>query len=166
MLTHPTSYQDFMLQKYLSAQNLQRTLFLWRFRNNKIIFTNGCFDLLHDGHLTLLAQAKDLGGKLIVGVNSDASVKRLKGDSRPIKSETSRILQLAALQAVDGVILFKDDTPLNLINEIKPDILVKGGDYKIETIIGAKEVLAYGGKVEVINLIDGFSTTKLIQKAM
>ena len=165
MRTHSTSYQDFMLQKYLSAQNLQRTLFLWRFRNNKIIFTNGCFDLLHDGHLTLLAQAKDLGGKLIVGVNSDASVKRLKGDSRPIKNETSRMLQLAALQAVDGVILFKEDTPLNLINEIKPDILVKGGDYKIETIIGAKEVLTHGGKVEVINLIDGFSTTKLIQKA-
>ncbi len=164
MRTHPTSYQDFMQQKILSAQNLQQTLFLWRFKNNKIIFTNGCFDLLHDGHLTLLTQAKDFGGKLIVGINSDASVKRLKGESRPIKNEPSRMLQLAALQMVDGVILFEEDTPLNLINEIKPDILVKGGDYKIETIVGANEVLAQGGRVEVINLVDGFSTTNLIQK--
>ena len=138
--------------------------FLKKNEHKKIVFTNGCFDLLHDGHLELLIKAKQLHGKLIVGINNDASVKRLKGESRPIKNQNSRLLQLAALQMVDGVILFEEDTPLDLIKKIEPDILVKGGDYQIETIVGAKEVMANGGRVEVIPLVEGFSTTNLIQK--
>ena len=164
MRWHPLSYQEFIEKKILTHENLAKTLFLWRFKSNPIIFTNGCFDLLHDGHLDLLIKSKQLHGKLIVGINSDASVKRLKGDERPIKNEASRLLQLAALQMVDGVILFDEDTPLELIKIIEPDILVKGGDYQIETIVGAKEVMANGGRVEVIPLVEGFSTTNLIQK--
>ncbi len=164
MRWHPTSYHEFIQQKFLNDNNLSKTLFLWRFKSNPIVFTNGCFDLLHDGHLELLIKAKQLHGKLIVGINNDASVKRLKGESRPIKNQNSRLLQLAALQMVDGVILFEEDTPLDLIKKIEPDILVKGGDYQIETIVGAKEVMANGGRVEVIPLVEGFSTTNLIQK--
>ena len=157
-----TPYQTFIEQKILSKNILSKTLFLWRFKNNKIIFTNGCFDLLHDGHLQLLIKAKQLGGKLIVGINSDDSVKRLKGESRPIKNQTSRLLQLAALQMVDGVILFEEDTPLELIKMIEPDILVKGGDYKIETIVGANDVITNGGRVEIIPIVEGFSTSNII----
>jgi D-beta-D-heptose 7-phosphate kinase/D-beta-D-heptose 1-phosphate adenosyltransferase len=164
MRWHPTSYKEYIEHKFLTTDTLQKTLFLWRFKSNPIIFTNGCFDLLHDGHLALLTAAKQLHGKLIVGVNSDASVKRLKGESRPVKNQESRLLQLAALHMVDGVILFEEDTPLNLIKLIKPDILVKGGDYKIETIVGAKEVAESGGRVEIFELIEGFSTTHLIEK--
>jgi D-beta-D-heptose 7-phosphate kinase/D-beta-D-heptose 1-phosphate adenosyltransferase len=164
MRWHPTSYHEYIQSKFLSAENLDKTLFLWRFKSNPIIFTNGCFDLLHDGHLDLLCKAKQLHGKLIVGVNSDTSVKRLKGESRPIKNEQSRMLQLAALQMVDGVILFEEDTPLELIKTIQPDILVKGGDYTESTIVGASEVKQHGGRIEIINLVEGFSTTNLIQK--
>ncbi|MFM2225587.1 MAG: D-glycero-beta-D-manno-heptose 1-phosphate adenylyltransferase [Bacteroidota bacterium] len=164
MRWHPTSYHEYIQSKFLSVENLDKTLFLWRFKSNPIIFTNGCFDLLHDGHLDLLCKAKQLQGKLIVGVNSDASVKRLKGESRPIKNEQSRMLQLAALHMVDGVILFEEDTPLELIKTIQPDILVKGGDYTESSIVGASEVKQHGGRIEIINLVEGFSTTNLIEK--
>lgn len=136
----------------------------WRFKQEKIVFTNGCFDVLHQGHLQILAYAANLGNKLIVGLNSDASVKRLKGDKRPIKNEQTRAEWLAGLFFVNAVVIFEEDTPLNLINQIKPDVLVKGGDYVLEQIVGAKEVMAYGGKVEIFPLIKGVSSTLLIEK--
>jgi rfaE bifunctional protein nucleotidyltransferase chain/domain len=136
------------------------------FRENKkkIVFTNGVFDLLHRGHLDYLNKAKELGDVLIIGLNSDASVKRLKGEERPIISENDRAFMLENLKSVDSVVLFEEDTPLNLIKKIMPDILVKGGDYTLETIVGAKEVMENGGKVEVISFVDGYSTTNLVKK--
>lgn len=127
------------------------------------VFTNGCFDVLHRGHVTYLAAARDLGDCLIVGLNSDSSVKRLKGENRPINNENDRALVLAALSFVDYIILFEEDTPKNLIEQVKPDILVKGGDYQIENIVGADFVTQNGGKVLTIPFVDGYSSTKIIQ---
>jgi rfaE bifunctional protein nucleotidyltransferase chain/domain len=130
-----------------------------------LVFTNGCFDVLHRGHVTYLAQARALGASLILGVNSDASVKRLgKGDDRPINSEQDRMAVLAALEAICLVVLFEEDTPLKLILACKPDILVKGGDWKPENIVGSKEVLARGGSVHSIPFLHERSTTALIRK--
>ena len=130
---------------------------------HSIVFTNGCFDVLHRGHVTYLATARDLGDCLVVGLNSDASVKRLKGENRPVNSENDRALVLAALSFIDYIILFEEDTPKNLIEQVKPDILVKGGDYKIEDIVGADFVTKNGGKVLTIPFVDGYSSTKIIQ---
>jgi len=127
-----------------------------------IVFTNGCFDILHRGHVAYLQSAKDMGDILIVGMNTDASVKRLKGNDRPVNTLEDRAFVLSALKSVDYVIPFDEDTPLILIQSIHPDILVKGGDYTLDTIIGAKEVLAHGGKVEVIPFVEGKSTTSII----
>ena len=132
-------------------------------RNERIVFTNGCFDLLHLGHVDYLAKAKDLGERLIIGVNTDSSVKRLKGEHRPLQDENSRLHILAALQSVDAVVLFDEDTPYELIKEIEPDILVKGADYKIENIVGYDIVVSRGGSVQTIEFIEGYSTT-LIEK--
>lgn len=129
----------------------------------KVVFTNGCFDVLHRGHVTYLAQARDLGDCLVVGLNSDASVKRLKGENRPINNENDRALLLAALSFVDYIIIFEEDTPQNLIEQVKPDILVKGGDYQIDNIVGADFVLKNGGQVLTIPFVDGYSSTKIIQ---
>lgn len=130
-----------------------------------LVFTNGCFDILHRGHVTYLAQARALGASLIVGVNSDASVKRLgKGDERPINSQEDRMMVLAALEAVSLVTLFDEDTPLNLILEAHPDILVKGGDWDVNSIVGAKEVLAWGGQVHSIPFLHQRSTTELVER--
>lgn len=131
-------------------------------KGKKIVFTNGCFDILHRGHVTYLNQARDLGDLLIVGINSDESVKRLKGLERPVNMLEDRAYVLSALKSVDYVIPFEEDTPLNLINLIMPDILVKGGDYTIDRIIGAQEVLANGGKVEIIPFVPGKSTSAII----
>ncbi len=131
----------------------------------KVVFTNGCFDLLHVGHVRYLQQAKKLGTKLVVGLNSDQSVKRLKGESRPVVSEENRKEILLALSCVDEVYLFEEDTPLNLILSVRPDILVKGGDYDISTIVGAKEVVSWGGEVKALNFHEGHSSTKLIEKS-
>lgn len=136
----------------------------WKTQNNTVVFTNGCFDLMHIGHLDYLSKAKDLGSKLIVGLNSSDSVSRLKGPSRPINGNDSRGQMLAALEFVDLVVLFSEDTPLKLINHIKPNILVKGGDYIKENIVGAKEVERNGGSVEIIKFVDGYSTTALVTK--
>jgi D-glycero-beta-D-manno-heptose 1-phosphate adenylyltransferase len=136
----------------------------WRLKNKKIAFTNGVFDILHEGHAKILSHAASFADVLIVGVNSDASVKRLKGDSRPVNSQNSRSLILASLIMVDAVTVFEEDTPLNLIRSIMPDVLVKGGDYTLDTIVGAKEVLGNGGTVEVIPLEEGFSTTDIIAR--
>lgn len=128
----------------------------------KIVFTNGCFDILHKGHVAYLQEAKSLGDILIVGMNTDASVKKLKGSERPINSLEDRAFVLSALRSVDYVVPFDEDTPLTLIQSIMPDILVKGGDYTIDTIVGAKEVMANGGTVDIIPFVEGKSTTTII----
>ena len=143
---------------------LQSQLKWWRLINKKIAFTNGVFDILHEGHIKVLSQAASFADVLIVGVNSDASVKRLKGSSRPVNNQQSRSLILASLIMVDAVIVFDEDTPLHLIEIILPDVLIKGGDYAAESIVGAKEVIANGGKVEIVPLQEGFSTTNIIDK--
>lgn len=143
---------------------LQSQLQWWRLINKTVAFTNGVFDILHEGHIKVLAQAASMADILIVGINSDASVKRLKGNERPVNKEQSRALVLASLIMIDAVIIFEEDTPLNLIKSIMPDVLVKGGDYSLETIVGANEVIANGGKVEIIALEEGFSTTGIIEK--
>lgn len=133
----------------------------WRREGQKIVFTNGCFDLLHPGHISLLRQSASFGDRVIVGLNSDDSVRRLKGPERPIQDEKSRALLLAAMQTVDAVVMFDEDTPENLIHEIRPDILVKGSDYKVENVAGAEFVKSYGGQVRLAQLVDGCSTTEL-----
>ncbi len=138
--------------------------FLTENKDKKIVFTNGCFDILHRGHLTYLAEAKSCADKLVVGLNSDASVKRLKGPERPINNEEDRKFMLENLRSVDHVEIFEEDTPLKLIQAILPQVLVKGGDWKIEQIVGSSEVLAAGGDVYSLNFIDGFSTTNIIEK--
>jgi len=136
----------------------------WRLSKKKVVFTNGCFDLLHQGHKDLLAQAKSFGDILIVGLNNDASVKRLKGESRPIENEKTRSLHLKDTPFVDHVISFHEDTPIKLIQALKPDILVKGGDYLVENIVGASDVMDEGGQVKIIPLTPGFSTTDQVKK--
>jgi D-glycero-beta-D-manno-heptose 1-phosphate adenylyltransferase len=131
----------------------------------KIVFTNGCFDWLHVGHIRYLQQAKALGDVLVVGVNSDSSVKKLKGPSRPVQTENDRAEILAALESVNFTAIFKEDTPLNLIKVVKPDVLVKGGDWKIDSIVGADFVQSYGGAVKSLQFVEGKSTTNLIKKA-
>ncbi len=132
--------------------------------DKKIVFTNGCFDILHKGHVTYLTEAKKLGDLLVIGLNSDASVKRLKGPERPINNEVDRQYVMSQLKAVDFVEIFHEDTPLNLILKIKPSVLVKGGDWKIDQIVGAKEVITNGGEVYSLNFVDGYSTTGIIHK--
>lgn len=131
--------------------------------DQKIVFTNGCFDIIHLGHIQYLAQARELGDLLVVGLNTDLSVKRLKGESRPVNPEFARAIVLAALQFVDFVILFDEDTPLNLIHTISPDFLVKGGDYSIDQIVGADFVIKKGGKVITLPFVEGFSSSNIIQ---
>ena len=135
----------------------------WRLNSKTVAFTNGVFDLLHEGHITLLSQAATYADILVVGVNSDASVKRLKGESRPINNQHSRSLILASLIMVDAVVIFDEDTPLELITLLKPEVLIKGGDYTLETIVGAKETIENGGIVEIIPILEGFSTTGLLE---
>jgi len=136
----------------------------WRKAGKRIVFTNGCFDLLHPGHIDYLNKARDLGDVLIVGLNAADSISRLKGDSRPITPLADRSILLNALKAVDLVVPFSEDTPLELIKTLLPDILIKGGDYSPETIVGAAEVREHGGHVSVITFVDGHSTTELIQR--
>ena len=150
--------------KLLSREALETKLAEWRSAGETIVFTNGCFDILHRGHVEYLAQAADLGDKLIVGLNTDASVKRLKGENRPVNDEKSRALLLSALQFVDVVVFFDEDTPYELIKQVQPDILVKGNDYKPEEIVGYDIVTAKGGKVLTIDLVEGFSTTNIIKR--
>ena len=132
----------------------------------KVVFTNGCFDILHVGHIELLESAKSLGDILVVGLNSDDSVKRLKGTGRPINSVRERVRILSALEFVDYVVIFNEDTPYKLLQEVKPDFLIKGGDYSLDEIVGRDIVESYGGKVKVIQLLKGKSTTDIINKIM
>lgn len=136
----------------------------WQAAGGKVVFTNGCFDLLHLGHIHYLAQAKDLGTHLIIGVNSDQSVSRIKGPQRPIKDEQTRLHLLAALACVAAVVLFEEETPLELIENLLPDVLVKGGDWALDSIVGADIVLANGGTVHSLPFVEGFSTTNYVEK--
>ena len=136
----------------------------WKESGEKIVFTNGCFDIVHRGHIEVLARTADLGNRLIIGLNSDQSIQALKGENRPIENEDSRAILLASLSFVDAVVLFSEKTPLNLIISLKPDILAKGGDYEIETIVGHKIVQNNGGEVILVPFIDGYSSTNIIDK--
>ena len=136
----------------------------WKANGDKVVFTNGVFDLLHVGHISYLAAAAGLGQKLIIGLNSDASTRRLKGPTRPVNDEYSRSIMLAAIFFIDAVVLFEEDTPIIPITTLLPDILVKGGDYTIDQIVGAPEVMANGGEVRAIEFVDGYSSTNIINK--
>ena len=150
--------------KIFTLLELKHQLNRWRLLDKKIVFTNGVFDILHQGHIASLSEAALCGHILIVGINADASVKRLKGESRPVNNQGSRTLLMASLLMVDAVIVFEEDTPLNLITAILPDVLVKGGDYTIDQIVGAPEVIANGGEVKIVPILEGFSTTGIIEK--
>ena len=149
----------------ISFNDINHLLTTYRRENFKLVFTNGCFDLLHKGHLDLLSNAAGFGDKLFVGLNSDTSVKKLKGDSRPIQNERTRAKKLLELEYVNHVIIFEDLTPQKLIHAMSPDVLVKGGDYKKSEIVGAKHVISSGGVVKIVPLTPGFSTTSIIEKS-
>lgn len=150
-------------QKIYTLDELQKQLAAWRVNNKTVAFTNGCFDILHEGHIFSLNQAAAEADILVIGVNNDQSVKRLKGPERPINNQISRTILLSNLAVVDAVVIFEEDTPLTLIQAIMPDVIVKGGDYTVDQIVGAKEVLANGGRVVINPIVDGFSTTGIIQ---
>jgi len=154
----------FLSSKILDREQLRRACALWNFKEMKVVFTNGCFDILHLGHIEYLAKAANLGDVLVIGMNSDHSVHRIKGDSRPINDEHSRSMVLAALGFVTAVVLFDEETPYELIKTIQPDVLVKGRDYKPKEIVGHDIVLGKGGKVKTIELTPGYSTTGIEQK--
>ncbi len=153
-------------QKIQTLKTLPQTLAKWRAAGQRIVFTNGCFDLLHYGHLHYLADARDLADRLVVGLNSAASVSRLKGPHRPINDELTRMHLLAALEVVDAIIVFEEDTPLELIRLVQPDFLVKGGDWKPEQIVGSDLVLGRGGQVLSLPFVQGYSTTNIEQKIL
>jgi len=150
--------------KIFGLEFLMKNIDQWKNENKKIVFTNGCFDLIHLGHIELLARSSDLGDVLIIGVNSDSSIRKLKGENRPIIEEDSRVKQLAALEFVDAVILFHEDTPQKLIEKIKPDVITKGGDYKAENVVGNEVVTQKNGQVVIIPLTQGYSTTSILKK--
>ncbi len=155
---------ELIRNKIIDREYLSRQLSIWRFLEQKIVFTNGCFDILHRGHIEYLAKAADLGDILLIGLNSDSSVRNIKGSERPIQDEESRALVLASLHVIDAIILFNEDTPYELIKEVQPDILVKGGDYKIQDIVGYDIVKAKGGKIITIDFVEGYSTRNIINK--
>jgi rfaE bifunctional protein nucleotidyltransferase chain/domain len=155
---------DITQKIYPSFEAFFDTLKIWKTKNYKLVFTNGCFDLLHRGHIDNLIKSAQLGDKLILGLNNDQSVRLLKGGKRPLMDEASRAIIMASMQMVDAVILFNEETPYELIKAIQPDVLVKGKDYSVEEIAGFDIVLARGGKVETIELTEGVSTSSLIEK--
>jgi D-glycero-beta-D-manno-heptose 1-phosphate adenylyltransferase len=159
-MNHP----QYIHHKILSPKEIVFQINRWRMISKKISFTNGCFDILHPGHIASLSDAAREADFLVVGLNSDGSANRLKGPGRPVMDEQSRALMLASLVMVDAVVIFEEDTPLDLIELVKPDVLVKGGDYTLEEIVGAKEVMAAGGRVVINPIIAGFSTTKILEK--
>jgi D-beta-D-heptose 7-phosphate kinase/D-beta-D-heptose 1-phosphate adenosyltransferase len=152
--------------KVLTREELAHRVATWRASGEKVVFTNGCFDLLHVGHITVLEQSRRLGDRLIVAINSDASVSALKGPTRPVVAEDARARVLAALAAVDAVAIFGEPTPIELILATRPDVIVKGGDYNEDTVVGAREVKSWGGKVAIVPIVEGHSTTRLIEKSM
>lgn len=148
----------------LSWDNAALQCQAWQQAGKKVVFTNGCFDLLHPGHIQYLAEARALGDVLVLGLNDDASISRLKGPTRPINALADRAAMLLGLKSVDAVVSFAEDTPLALIQKLQPDVLVKGGDYSTATIVGAREVVASGGMVKVVPFLPGYSSSKLIEK--
>ena len=150
--------------KIYSLSDLKIQSDKWKENGEKIVFTNGCFDLLHRGHIEVLANTADLGDKLIIGLNSDSSIKELKGENRPIMDEISRAILLASLQFVDAIVFFSEETPYKLIETLIPDVLAKGGDYKVTEIAGNEVVLENGGEVILVPFIDGFSSTNIVEK--
>jgi rfaE bifunctional protein nucleotidyltransferase chain/domain len=158
-------FQDKLHSKLFTTQSITNVVKTWKEENKKIVFTNGCFDILHKGHVEYLSQARDLGDKLIIGLNTDNSVKQQgKAPNRPINNEEARAILLSALECVDAVIYFEEQTPLNLIKLILPNVLVKGSDYAPENIVGYKEVTENGGIVKTIDFVQGFSTTSILNK--
>jgi rfaE bifunctional protein nucleotidyltransferase chain/domain len=155
---------EIIRSKIFDAEKLKWQLAVWKFRSEKIVFTNGCFDILHLGHIDYLAKAADEGSKLIIGVNTDASTSKLKGPHRPINNEEQRSMILASLHFTDAVILFDEPTPYELIKLVQPDVLIKGGDYKPEAIVGYDIVTARGGKVKTIDFLPGYSTTLIEER--
>ncbi|MBE7177063.1 MAG: D-glycero-beta-D-manno-heptose 1-phosphate adenylyltransferase [Mucilaginibacter polytrichastri] len=150
--------------KIMSLPTAKQTIGAWKKDGQKVVFTNGCFDLLHLGHIHYLADAAALGNRLVIGLNTDQSVRILKGENRPVNDENSRAAMLAALEFTDAIILFPEDTPREMIATLLPDVLVKGGDYTVEQIAGAKEVLENGGAVEVLDFVPGYSSSSIIRK--
>jgi D-glycero-beta-D-manno-heptose 1-phosphate adenylyltransferase len=155
---------DLITKKILSPDQLKSQLALWKFQEKKIVFTNGCFDIMHLGHIDYLSKAADLGDVLLIGLNTDASVSRIKGPSRPVIDQHARAMLLASLQFVTIVVLFDEPTPYELIRLIQPDILVKGKDYKASEVVGYDIVTAKGGRVETIDLVEGYSTSAIISR--
>lgn len=155
---------DVIAKRIYEPIALEEQVYRWKFLGQKIAFTNGCFDILHKGHIASLSQAAKEADVLVVGLNSDASTKRLKGEGRPVNNEQARATVLASLVIVDAVILFDEDTPLELIKKVMPDVIVKGGDYTIDQIVGAKEVMANGGRVVINPIVEGYSTTGILGK--
>lgn len=156
--------KNILEQKILSKSAISEKVSEWKKEGKQIVFTNGCFDLIHPGHIAYLNEAASLGDILVIGLNTDQSVRKLKGESRPINNEFSRSQLIASMFFVDAVIFFDEETPLELIKVVKPDILVKGGDYQIATIVGAEETLANGGTVKVLQFLEGYSSTAIIDK--
>lgn len=158
------SHRSTVEEKIVTAEQVSSLVQTWRESGGRIVFTNGCFDLLHKGHIDYLNRAADLGNHLVVGLNSDASVTRLKGENRPLQDEGSRSFIMASLECVSAVVLFKEDTPQHLIERVQPDVLVKGGDYTPETVVGASFVEDNGGRVEIIPFLEGYSTSSIEEK--
>jgi len=150
--------------KITTPQEALEKITAWKKEGASIIFTNGCFDILHVGHVDYLQKAKNIGGKLIIGVNTDKSVRRIKGENRPIVDENARMRVLASLEFVDCVTWFEEDTPLELISHLLPDVLIKGNDYTIDNIVGADIVMENGGRVDTISLVEGYSTSNIVDK--
>jgi len=155
---------DLIPHKIITREQAVQQVTQWKSMGKKVAFTNGVFDILHPGHIFSLSEAAKEGDYLVVGLNADASVKRLKGDTRPVNNQESRAILLAALLMVDAVVVFEEDTPLELITAILPDVVIKGGDYTPEQVAGGKEVIAAGGKVVINPILEGYSTTALIEK--
>jgi rfaE bifunctional protein nucleotidyltransferase chain/domain len=160
------NHNNFLKSKIIQNSELDKLIRIWKSADAKIVFTNGCFDLIHQGHIDYLSKAADLGNRLIIGVNTDRSVSAIKGPHRPIQDEYSRMIILAAMQFVDAVILFDEDTPIKLISSIIPDILVKGSDYSAENIVGYDVVTKNGGTVKTIDFLPGFSTSSIEKKIL
>ncbi len=160
------AFTESISTKIRSGADFERWLAFCRFKSKKIVFTNGCFDILHLGHVDYLRKARDLGDVLIVGLNTDASVSRIKGPLRPVQDEKSRAELMASLAFVDAVVLFDEPTPYHLIKQVQPDILVKGKDYKAEDVVGYDVVTVKGGEVVTIDLVEGYSTSNVIERIM
>ena len=158
------SHLNTINNKIHNLKDLKIQVEKWKQAGNEVVFTNGCFDIIHKGHIEVLARSADLGDKLIIGLNSDQSIQKLKGEDRPIIDEQARAILLASLEFVDAVVIFSEDTPLKLISALLPDVLAKGGDYEIETIVGHEIVQQNGGKVKLVPFVDGFSSTTIIEK--